>query len=481
LNLKVCNDGKAILDSIQSSQSTQIGQMEFKQAASHILDIVYEILSNHRQLEHLWVAKKQKLQNQYRIINFQQNIKQVYNWLENHGEVFLKRNQNIPKNLMRAKMLHLSHENFVKVLKNTITNVEKLLASADDLVMNGDFDPQEIYTMTKELEQRMTIFLQRVEKRKQILDLSVLFHTHVIEIENWFNELKTQWNTFNLNDLNSSTSSNSCNSAQASNLDLIQNCIDNLDKHLDVLNEQKSVTSDAVEKTMNEGQSLVDYLKDLLSKLSVEPLNEKSFLNSLNQIESIMNQVRTHFKDVDLIMTNLKAKLEHNLQMKTFEKDATECVHNLEQWSEELKIFDHDSSSINISQDTAESWLHNQMQTSNQMQIHVFELVQRGSDIIQSLEQTEQAEQHENNQQIESAESIQLNNESNQHTLNWLKHQNMMKSESLISSKQRIQSLIDFMNDREKELQELAIRQQRKLGQTLQINQLGNYFYSFYF
>ncbi|RMZ94452.1 triple functional domain [Brachionus plicatilis] len=55
----VCNDGKAILDSIQSSQSTQIGQMEFKQAASHILDIVYEILSNHRQLELLWVNKKQ--------------------------------------------------------------------------------------------------------------------------------------------------------------------------------------------------------------------------------------------------------------------------------------------------------------------------------------------------------------------------------------------------------------------------------------
>ncbi len=61
--------------------------------------------------------KKQKLQNRYRLLNFQQNIKQVYNWLENHGEVFLKRNQSIGKNLMRAKMLHLSHENFVKVLK----------------------------------------------------------------------------------------------------------------------------------------------------------------------------------------------------------------------------------------------------------------------------------------------------------------------------------------------------------------------------
>ena len=41
----------------------------------------------------------------------------MYSWLESHGEVFLRRNQSIGKNLMRAKMLHLSHENFVKVLK----------------------------------------------------------------------------------------------------------------------------------------------------------------------------------------------------------------------------------------------------------------------------------------------------------------------------------------------------------------------------
>ena len=38
---------------------------------------IEKILSNHRQLELLWVNKKQKFQNRYRILNFQQNIKQV--------------------------------------------------------------------------------------------------------------------------------------------------------------------------------------------------------------------------------------------------------------------------------------------------------------------------------------------------------------------------------------------------------------------
>ncbi len=63
--------------------------------------------------------------------------------------------------------------------------MEKLLASADELVMTGEFEPKDIYAMTKDLEEKMTVFLKRVEKRKNMLDLSVLFHTHVIEVRNY--------------------------------------------------------------------------------------------------------------------------------------------------------------------------------------------------------------------------------------------------------------------------------------------------------
>ena len=60
----------------------------------------------------------------------------------------------------------------------------------------------------------------------------------------------------------------------------------------------------------------------------------------------------------------------------------------------------------------------------------------------------------------------------NQHTLNWLKQQNTLKSEGLVTASKRIQSLVEYLNERERELHDLAVRQQRKLGQTLQINQL---------
>ncbi|RMZ94451.1 Triple functional domain [Brachionus plicatilis] len=341
----------------------------------------------------------------------------VYNWLENHGEVFLRRNQSIGKNLMRAKMLHLSHENFVKVLKNTITNVEKLLASADDLVLNGEFEPQDVYTMTKELEQRMTQFLQRVEKRKNILDLSVLFHTHVVELDNWFNELKIQWTGLNLNDIN----------FNSTNLDIVNSCIDNLEKHLEVLGEQKTVTNDAVDKTLAEGDSLLSYLSEN---------NHESKQSSQQHLDSTVQSIKSRHTDIDKLLSSLKKRLEITLQIKQFEKDALETSHNLEHWAEELKYLDEQEHEDKTAE-SAETWLHSQIQTANQMQVLVFELLQRGNDLVQNLEK------------IDPENSLNLS-----------------------AAKQKIQSFIEYLNEREKELHELAIKQQRKLGQCLQINQL---------
>ena len=295
--------------------------------------------------------------------------------------------------------------------------MEKLLASADDLVLNGEFEPQDVYTMTKELEQRMTQFLQRVEKRKNILDLSVLFHTHVVEIDNWFNELKIQWTGLNLNDIN----------FNSSNLDIVNNCIENLEKHLEVLNEQKTVTCDAVDKTLTEGDSLLNYLNEN---------NHDSKQSSHQHLESTIQSIKNRHSDVDKLLLNIKSKMEITLQIKQFERDALEASQNLEHWAGELKYLDKQEHEDKTAE-SAETWLHSQIQTANQMQVLVFELLQRGNDLVQNLEK---------------------NDPENCHNLG--------------SAKQKIHSFIEYLNDREKELHELAIKQQRKLGQCLQINQL---------
>jgi len=359
--------------------------------------------------------------------------------------------------------------------------------------MNGEFEPQDIYSMTKELEQRMTLFLQRVEKRKNILDLSVLFHTHVVELDNWFNELKIHWTSLNLNDINQ---------FNLSSIEAINSNIDLFEKHLEILNEQKSVTSDAIDKTILEGDALIDYLKEMGSKN--EESNNASNNNSNKQnshayLDSIVSSVKSRYNEIDSLLSSIKHRLETNLQIKIFEKDALEASQNLEHWAEELKYLDENQNDERTPEST-ESWLHSQIQTANQMQVLIFELLQRGSDLAVYLEKIENTTStplstpSTTNSTTSLNDSTQNNNDNkttttttkpndtlsnNQHTLNWLKQQNSLNNNQIsnnlnLTAKQRIQSFVEYLNEREKELHDLAIKQQRKLGQTLQINQLEN-------
>ena len=59
---------------------------------------------------------------------------------------------------------------------------------------------------------------------------------------------------------------NDINQSNPANIDVISHSIDLFEKHLEILNEQKSVTSDAIDKTMLEGDTLLDYLKEINPK-----------------------------------------------------------------------------------------------------------------------------------------------------------------------------------------------------------------------
>lgn len=193
----------------------------------------------------------------------------------------------------------------------------------------------------------------------------------------------------------------------------------------------------------------------------------------------------------------IRSKLETNLQIKLFEKDSLEASQNLENWAEELKYLNENENDDRTTE-SAETWLHSQIQTANQMQVLVFELLQRGSDLIQVLEKSDSSSSSltdiynasnnastnnnsSNNLAVGSGDKGDLSAPTtptaapNEHTLNWLKQQNSLNNLSKNENvKQRIQSFVEYLNEREKELHELAIKQQRKLGQTLQINQLEN-------
>lgn len=145
-----------------------------------------------------------------------------------------------------------------------------------------------------------------------------------------------------------------------------------------------------------------------------------------------------------------------------------EASQNLEQWAEELKYLDS-ADELERSSETAESWLHTQIQTANQMQVLVFEILQRGSDLLQQQQFSSDA----NNTPTPSAvlnelfsgaaEAAQANSPqptsgpstptagaatASQHTLNWLKQQNALNSTNLTSPVPSFTYVYEYFDDR---------------------------------
>ena len=76
--------------------------------------------------------------------------------------------------------------NFFLILtfQNTYTNAEKLLAAAAELAQTGECNAEDIYAVAHELESHISSFAQRVEQRRRLLELSVLFYAHTEEVTN---------------------------------------------------------------------------------------------------------------------------------------------------------------------------------------------------------------------------------------------------------------------------------------------------------
>ncbi|XP_058807994.1 kalirin-like, partial [Phymastichus coffea] len=151
---------------------------DYSEGASHVLAVIHQILGHHRALEARWHARKIKLHQRLALRLFQEDVKQVLDWLTNHGEVFIRKNTGVGRNLQKARVYQKSHEHFENVAQNTYTNASKLLTAAEELAHTGECAPDEIYAVAQELEAHVSSFAARVEQRRRRLDLAVVFYTH---------------------------------------------------------------------------------------------------------------------------------------------------------------------------------------------------------------------------------------------------------------------------------------------------------------
>ena len=162
--------------------------------------------------------------------------------------------------------------------------------------------------MARELEAHISSFARRVEQRRHILDLAVLFFSHVEELSNWFSELKAELTS-----------------------EEVSETYEGAERLLEQFSTQRDSTLDACASTISEGQSLVEELNN------GGVTAEMDSSGSLASVQSTLEKLSSDREELGELWSTRKMRLDLCLQLRLFERDALELSSQFEVWGEQLQ------------------------------------------------------------------------------------------------------------------------------------------------
>ncbi|EDS35252.1 guanine-nucleotide-exchange-factor [Culex quinquefasciatus] len=407
--VQVCNQPPAVNTRKNDNSHFNGGNpaADYSEGASHVLAVIHQILGHHRALESKWHAGKLRLHQKLALRLFQEDVKQVLDWLQNHGDVFLRKNRGIGRSLQKAQIYQTSHEHFENVAQNTYRNAEKLLAAAEELARSGEVAPQEIFSVVRELETNVASFAERVEQRRRRLDLAVLFYTHEKEISAWLEQLHTEM-------------------ANEESMDLANEHLDGTERMLEQCKEQEENTLKTCIQAIAQGEALLQELR---------AIEEEDSSGSLTAVQNALERIQKNRLDLENLWQQRKMKIDMYLRLRMFERDALEVCSQLEMWAEELQ---HTDVSRDFQKTEQVLRLHNE--SVSQMQTTTYQMINTGQELMQLFESSGV----------------------------------LIMADPHTTAQTRVQYLLEFLHDRELDLEDMAESKRIKLEQSMQLCHFQN-------
>ncbi|KPM11748.1 Divergent CRAL/TRIO, RhoGEF and Spectrin repeat containing protein [Sarcoptes scabiei] len=347
---------------------------DYHESLSSIMASLRNLMLNQQHIDQMWHYKKIKFHQKLALALFQDDVHQVLDWINVHGNGFLNKNPGIGKNYAKAKVLQKSHNHFETVAQNTYTNAKKLLAAAEELARTGECNADEISEVARQLQNHINDFAKRVENRRTILNLAVAFYSLEKDINNYVIELQTQVNQTPIE--------------IPENKELIEKIINNF------LLQRKSVHT-LITNAISKGQHLLNELKNysIFHRENYE-YSEESFLslsNSITNIENSCDKLKCLIEEFEELWNNQQYRHEVCLKIRLFESDALNIISRMEIWIENVQssIYQDDSKKFygNLSElQTLESRLSNINERFAHLQSIIIESIHNGQELDKLLE-----------------------------------------------------------------------------------------------
>lgn len=100
---------------------------------------IQNIATTHRKLVGIHESRETSIRNKHFGLVFFDSVQNIINWLDEHGEPFLRRKISIGRTAEDARKLRDNHEAFIAIAKPTFETSKDLQKKADELIKTGTF------------------------------------------------------------------------------------------------------------------------------------------------------------------------------------------------------------------------------------------------------------------------------------------------------------------------------------------------------
>ncbi|CCD63884.1 CRAL-TRIO domain-containing protein [Caenorhabditis elegans] len=264
----------------------------------------------HKQLMEKWKERQVLLHHMLAMIAFETDVRLVVDWLEQHGEPYLRRNIHIGENVNQARSFQRNHTNFQRVAANTYGNVQKLHQVYQDVTKSGSkiCDVDTMHGLMTDLSAKIEKFTKIENSRELLLRQSVLFHTHYKELTDWYGKMGEKY--------------------KDRRIDLT---VPTCDKNKERFVLETDETAQAYAMTIDEGKTLIEMMQRATRVFDVD------YSASVAHIQLLISDIEDKNTQISSEWSPRRTLLHIASKFAMFEQNQFEVLEQIKSWEVDMR------------------------------------------------------------------------------------------------------------------------------------------------